>query len=164
MNLIFLFSFHYTELVDMCMCARSLQLCLTLCDLLDCSPPVSSVHGILQARILEWVAMPSFRGSSQPRDQVFVSMSPESHWVIHSIPIIVSSLFPMQVIERNADPEVTLLSFLRKNWILLARVLARSVFALKLRLAVIMKINQTSLSANSQAPWPSFSFCSWQWF
>ena len=108
--------------------------------------------------------MPSFRGSSQPRDQVFVSMSPESHWVTHSIPIIVSSLFPMQVIERNADPEVTLLSFLRKNWILLIRVLARSVFALKLRLAVIMKINQTSLSANSQAPWPSFSFCSWQWF
>ena len=164
MNLIFLFSFHYTELVDMCICARSLQLCLTFCDLLDCSPPVSSVHGILQARILESVAMSSFRGSSQHRDQVFVSMSPESHWVIHSIPIIVSSLFPMQVIERNADPEVTLLSFLRKNWILLARVLARSVFALKLRLTVIMKINQTSLSANSQAPWPSFSFCSWQWF
>ena len=70
----------------------------------------------------------------------------------------------MQVIERNADPEVTLLSFLRKNWILLVRVLARSVFALKLRLAVIMKLNQTSLSANSQAPWPSLSFCSWQWF
>jgi len=35
----------------------------------DCSPPGSSVHGILQARILEWVAMPSSRGSSHPRDQ-----------------------------------------------------------------------------------------------
>ena len=148
----------------MCMCARSLQLCLTLCDPLDCSPQVSSVHGILQERIIEWVPMPSFSRSSQPRDQAFVSMSPVFHWVIHSIPIIVSSLFPMQVIERNADPEVTLLSFLRKNWILLVRVLARSVFALKLRLAVIMKLNQTSLSANSQAPWPSLSFCSWQWF
>ena len=45
-------------------CAKSLQSCLTLCDPLDCSPPVSSVHGILQARILEWVAMPSSRGSS----------------------------------------------------------------------------------------------------
>ena len=45
-------------------CAKLLQLCLTLCDLVDCSPPGSSVHGILQARILEWVAMPSFRGSS----------------------------------------------------------------------------------------------------
>ena len=44
--------------------AKSLQSCLTLCDPMDCSPPGSSVHGILQARILEWVAMPSFRGSS----------------------------------------------------------------------------------------------------
>ena len=38
---------------------KSLQLCPTLCDPVDCSPPGSSVHGILQARILEWVAMPS---------------------------------------------------------------------------------------------------------
>ena len=35
------------------------QSCLTLCDLMDCSPPVFSVHGILQARVLEWVAIPS---------------------------------------------------------------------------------------------------------
>ena len=42
------------------------QSCLTLCDPMDCSPPGSSVHGILQARILEWVAMPSSRGSSSP--------------------------------------------------------------------------------------------------
>ena len=40
---------------------------------MDCSPPGSSVHGILQARILEWVDMPSSRGSSQPRDQTQVS-------------------------------------------------------------------------------------------
>ena len=45
------------------------QSCLTLCDPLDCSLPGSSVHGILQARILEWVAIPFFRGSSQPRDR-----------------------------------------------------------------------------------------------
>ena len=48
--------------------AKSLQSCLTLYDPMDCSLPGSSVHGILQARILEWVAMPSSRGSSQPRD------------------------------------------------------------------------------------------------
>ena len=48
--------------------AKSLQSCPTLCDPMDCSPPGSSVRGILQARILEWVAMPSSRGSSQPRD------------------------------------------------------------------------------------------------
>ena len=46
-----------------CMCAKLLQSCLTLCDSFDCIPPESSVHGILQARILEWIAMPSSRGS-----------------------------------------------------------------------------------------------------
>jgi len=40
---------------------------------MDCSPPGFSVHGILQARILEWVAIPFSRGSSQPRDQTQVS-------------------------------------------------------------------------------------------
>ena len=56
-----------------CVCIKLLQPCLTLCDPMDCSPPGSSVHGILQARILEWVAMPSSRGSSWPRDQTSVS-------------------------------------------------------------------------------------------
>ena len=45
-----------------CMRDKSLQLCPTLCDPVDCSLPGSSVHGILQAIILEWVAMPSSRG------------------------------------------------------------------------------------------------------
>ena len=50
-----------------------LQSCPTLCNPMDCVPPGSSAHGILQARILEWVAMPSSRGLSQPRDQTHVS-------------------------------------------------------------------------------------------
>ena len=49
------------------------QSCLTLSDPTDCSPPGSSVHGILQARILEWAAMPSSRGSPRARDQIRVS-------------------------------------------------------------------------------------------
>ena len=49
------------------------QSCLTLCDPVDCSLPGSSVHGIFQARMLERVAMPSSRGSSQPRDGTHVS-------------------------------------------------------------------------------------------
>ena len=53
-------------------CAKSLQSCPTLCTPMDCSLPGSSVCGILQARILEWVAMPSSRESSQPRDQTQV--------------------------------------------------------------------------------------------
>ena len=48
------------------------QLCLTLCDPMDCSPPVSSGHGIFQARILEWAAIASFRGSSWLRDWTHV--------------------------------------------------------------------------------------------
>ena len=48
--------------------ALSLQSCLTLWDPMDCNPPGSSVHGIFQTRILKWVAMPSSRGSSQPKD------------------------------------------------------------------------------------------------
>ena len=49
--------------------AKSLQSCLTLWDPMDYSPKGSSVRGILQARILEWIAIPSSKGSSQPRDQ-----------------------------------------------------------------------------------------------
>ena len=49
------------------------QSCPTLYDPMDCSPPGSSVQGILQARILEWIAIPFSRGSSQPRDWTEVS-------------------------------------------------------------------------------------------
>ena len=59
----YLFVFTLTP----CMHVNSLQSCLTLCSSMDHSPPGSSIHGIPQARILEWVAMPSSRGSSQPR-------------------------------------------------------------------------------------------------
>ena len=45
-----------------------------LCDPMDCSPPGSSVQGILQARILEWVAVPSSRASSRPSDRTHVSL------------------------------------------------------------------------------------------
>ena len=49
------------------------QLCLTPCDPMDYSPPGSSVHGILQVRVLKWVAFPFYRESSQPRDLTQVS-------------------------------------------------------------------------------------------
>ena len=57
--------------VCVCVCVYVLvaQLCPTLCDPMDYGPPGSSVQGLLQERILEWVAMPSSRGSSRPRDQ-----------------------------------------------------------------------------------------------
>ena len=57
---------------SMCVCLV-VQSCLTLCDPMDCSLPGSSVHRIPQARILEWIAMPSSRESSQSRDRTQVS-------------------------------------------------------------------------------------------
>ena len=54
-------------------CAKLLQSCPTLCDPMDCSPPGSSVHGILQARMLEWVVMSFSRGFSWPRAQTHIS-------------------------------------------------------------------------------------------
>ena len=63
----------YSVYVCVCMPAKSLQSCTTLCNPMDCSPPVSLVHGVLQARILEWVAISSYRGSSLPRDQTCIS-------------------------------------------------------------------------------------------
>ena len=55
----YMYSIH-----SLCVRGESLHSCPTACDPMDCSPPGSSVHGILQARRLEWVAMPSSRGSS----------------------------------------------------------------------------------------------------
>ena len=54
-------------------CAKLLLSWLTLCNPMDCNAPGSSVHRILQAKILEWVAITFCRGSSQPRDQTYVS-------------------------------------------------------------------------------------------
>ena len=58
----------YIMYVYECVRGKSLQSCPTLCNPMDYSLAGSSVHGILQAGILEWVAMPSSRGSSPPRD------------------------------------------------------------------------------------------------
>ena len=70
-------------------CAKLLQSCPTLCNPVDCSPPGSSVHRILQARILDWVAMPSSRKSSWPRNWnhiscgVFTTEPLRKHLYIH---------------------------------------------------------------------------------
>ena len=72
------FNIFQTCLVMSCICAKFLHSCPTLCDPMDCSPPSSSVQGILQARTLEWVAVPSSRGSSWHRIKPRPLMSPAS--------------------------------------------------------------------------------------
>ena len=66
--------------------AKSLQLCLSLCDPVDCSPLSFSVNGILQARILEWVSRLFSKGSSRPRDGTHISCS--QHWQAVSLPLV----------------------------------------------------------------------------
>ena len=68
-----------------CVGAQSLQLCLTLCDAMECSLPGSSVHGILQARILEWVAMPSSGDLPNPGIKSMSLTSPAL--VVGSLPL-----------------------------------------------------------------------------
>ena len=65
------------------------QSCPTLCNPMDCSPPGSSIHGILQARILRWVAISFSRGSSLPRDRTQISRiagRPFNPWVTREAP------------------------------------------------------------------------------
>ena len=81
----------YMESKKWCMCVLSLHSCLTLWKPMDCSSPGSSVHGIFQARILEWVGMTSSKGSSSPRDRTHISVTPalqvESyHWATEESP------------------------------------------------------------------------------
>ena len=77
----FFFRFH------MCMHAKLLQSCLTLCDPMDCSLPGSSIHGILQSKILEWIAVPSSRWSSRTQES-----NPHllcvPHWHVSSSPLV----------------------------------------------------------------------------
>ena len=73
--------------MSVCVCEVT-QLCPTLFDPMDCRPPGSSVHGILQARVLEWGAISFSRGSSQPRDWTLVSRIVQFNSVTQSCPTL----------------------------------------------------------------------------
>ena len=83
----------------LCVCAKSLQSCLTLCNPMNCSPPGSSVHGILQARILEWVAVPFSRESSQSADWTRVSCL--LHWQAGSLVLVPPGKPEYSAIKKN---------------------------------------------------------------
>ena len=75
---------EFLQLINACVVAKLLQSCLTLCDPMNCSLPGSSVHGILQARILKWVAISCSWRSSRPRDQIHISyVSCIGRWVLY---------------------------------------------------------------------------------
>ena len=71
------------------------QLCPTLCDPMDCSMPGSSIHKIFQARILEWVTISFSRGSSQPRDQTWVSLTEARLFTVWATREVISLCNPL---------------------------------------------------------------------
>ena len=73
-------------------CVLLAQSCLTLCNPMDCSSPGSFVHGILQARTLEWVAIPYSRGSSWPRDWTQVSRSAGRFFTIWTTRLLIECI------------------------------------------------------------------------
>ena len=90
---LFLFLQSINMFLCQCMHAQSLQSCLTLWDPMDCNLPCSSVHGILQSKMLEWIAMPSSRGSSWHRNQTcgccisFIAGGFFTHWATWESPL-----------------------------------------------------------------------------
>ena len=88
------------------------QSCLTLCDSMDCSPPGSSVHGVLQARILKWVATFCSRGFSRPRDPNCSLLD----WQVDSLPLshlgspfYEYRVYPIQMLPPGSQPFQTCL-------------------------------------------------------
>ena len=90
--------------VCMCVCVWVTQSCPTLCDPMDCSPPGSSVHGILQLRILEWVTTPFSRASSQPWNRTWVSCIAGRFFTIWAAREALLVLLPTFKSQREVDP------------------------------------------------------------
>ena len=101
-------------LISVCVCVLVTQSCLTPCDPKDCSLPGSSVHGILQARILEQIARPFSMGSSRPKDRTSSIASPElagvffttittwvyTHEALHGY-ILIPKLIELYIVNRS---------------------------------------------------------------
>ena len=98
------------------------QLCPGLCDSMDCSPPGSSVHGILQVRILEWVAIPSSRGSSHSKDQNPVSCTAGRFFTVwaprevHVISLLEENKNQWQTMDFSTDKIVITIVLVNQNW------------------------------------------------
>ena len=107
--------------VNACTHAQPLQLCLPLCDPMNCSPLGSSVHGILQARILEWLVVPSSRSDNRvaaniPTRTRLCASPALTHWIPHTPSVVYNSLkicdrelFTLQMIKWS-------LGVLRSGW------------------------------------------------
>ena len=100
-------------ITGVCVCAQS---CPTFCDPMDCSPPGSSVHGIFQASIVEWVAISFFRGSSLPRDWTCVScVSCIAGWFFTTEPPV-ASLRMTETSTKSSKVPISLIEMMKSVW------------------------------------------------
>ena len=113
------FFFSFAGNLVRCVGAKSFQLCLTLCNPLYCSPPDSSVHSIIRARILEWGTIPSSRGCASPKNQTHIS------WIISCIAVV---FFTTEPLGKPADPIGECYFGRNGKWKLLELLLIKTVF------------------------------------
>ena len=101
--MLWLFKIIFLNFISNCLlCVLVTQSCPTLCDPMDSSPPGFSVRGILQARILEWLAIPFSRGSSQPRDWTWVSCIAGrflTDWANREFGFCILTLYPANILK-----------------------------------------------------------------
>ena len=83
------------------------QSCLIPCDHMDCNSPSSSIHGIIQARILEWVTMSISRGSSQPKDWIQVSLIAGGFFTIWGTKEVCNQAACAEILSLTSDSYVT---------------------------------------------------------
>ena len=108
------------KIISILFCAKLLQWCPTVCNPMTCSLPDSSVHGILQARILEWVAMIFSRESSWLKDQTHGSYISDfgrlvlTVWLVKIIPL--SYFFPLFSFFRWYPSQVVILPNKKFSW------------------------------------------------
>ena len=131
------------------------QSCPTLCDPVECSPPGSSVHGILQARILEWVAIPFSRKSARPRDWNCVSLR-LLHGQVGSLPLVLPGKTAFPIKHRKSRVTVTRTTQLERprkgrSWYLAKLSDARTALA-------SLPWHKTSRSCFSKALWKTMTF------
>ena len=135
------------------------QSCPTLCDPMDCSPLGSSVHGILQARILEWVAISFSRGSSSPRDWTWVShtadssVQPLSHVRLFATPWTAACQASLSNTNSRSPPKpMSIVSMMPSNHLILCCPLLPSIFP-----SIRVFSNESALLIRWPKYW-SFSF------
>ena len=160
------------ELNMECMCVLVAQSYLTLCDPMDCSPPGSSVYGIFQARILQWVVISYSRGSSWPRDWTcfyFISRQILYHYATWEFFTLLLSKFSkhsqeFQVLQAFTNPGLLSISLPVRRWLSHSYLIV-VVFQLLSRASLWPRgLQHTGLPCPSPSPGVCSNSCPLNWW